>query len=116
MPLGKTSYANGEVIVEIFFDEGAQLAGIIKIFRAGSPVGLAFRGISAQGQDVFDAARLDFREYLADFFLGVADTGQVGDARDPVRLLDMLDYVECFSPVPAARAVCAGDEVRLEFG
>ena len=115
MPFGKAGHPNRKVIAKIFSDKGAEFSGIKKILWTGSPVRLILGWIAAQGQDVFDAARLDFHQYPSDFFFGVADAGQMGHACDVMRLLDMLNDVECLFAIPAARPIRAGDEVRIEF-
>src|SRR3989338_9096277 len=95
MPFGKSGNTYAEMLSMGLADKTAQFAAIAKIVVGRLPMGIVFRRITAQGQDVADAPRLDIFNDDADVLFRMQDPGQVGESRDMMLLFNMLDDLKC---------------------
>ena len=77
-------------------------------------VGLAPRGVSPEGDDVFDTRLVQASEYTVDLVLRLAYAGEMGHRQQVGLFLDSGDYLLGEGLGYTARAVGDGDEVRVE--
>ena len=111
MALGRTGHGDGELVTELLTDKLHQLSGIVQVAAGAFP---AEGQVAAQSQHMVDAVIQIVLQLLTDAFLGVADAGKVSDGRALAVLLDLVQNLQIFAHVGAARAVGAGDVVGVQ--
>lgn len=106
MSFGEAGHSDGDV-GEMFSEERNQIGGVEKTVRGWLPFGLTFGRIAAEGEDVAESGLMVALDDAADFVLGRADAGEVGDDGEVGLFLDADD--ELMGAVASGTSGSVGD-------
>src|SRR5205823_1858972 len=95
-------------------DQLGQLSRVLEAPGVRTPLGLALRWVSAQGEHVLDSRLADSVEDLTKLLTRGPDTAQVGHGLDPQLLLEPLGHLERLVPGGTAGPVGHRREIGLE--